>query len=116
MSQWNNKSLGKNLELLQNGGMDDPVVILMQGKNPFGDRIYAYLKLTLKELMKLKSAMDSGQTFNPSDYGSVVAAGKGEPTEEVKAEITSLYKLLDLKPAYSGPASAPPQPKAWDEY
>lgn len=116
-SQWNSKNIGKSLELLQSGVLDDPVVILMQGKNTFGDRIYAYLKLTVKDLTKLKAAMDAGTPFNPSDLGTVVAAGSGEPTDEVKAEIASLYKILNVQPTFdSQSASTPSTPKAWDEY
>lgn len=116
-SQWNSKALGKNLDALQSGVMDDPVVILMQGKNPFGDRIYSYLKLTVRDLMRLQSTIQSGVGFNPSDFGSVVAAGKGDPTPEIKAEVAAMYHLLDnFSNIASSDVAPPPKPKAWDEF
>src|SRR5690349_21673586 len=63
------------------------VVLLMYGKNSFGDKIYSYLKITVANLGNLKAAIRAGNGFNPSDYGEVLAAGKGEPTPEVQAEM-----------------------------
>jgi hypothetical protein len=115
-TQWSSQTINKNLELLQSGVLDETVVILLQGKNTFGDRIYSYVKLTVKDLMRLKEAMGGSSPFNPTDFGSVVAAGKGDPTDEVKAEIAALYKLLDLKTVPVNSSAPPPAPKAWDEY
>lgn len=118
-SQWNTKAFGK-LDASGNVGggglMDEPVVILMQGKNTFGDRIYAYLKITLGDIKRMQVALQQGETFNPSDFGTVLAAGKGEPPPEIRSEISSLYKILDGKsPGAAAPAETP-KPKAWDEY
>ncbi len=115
-SLWNSKALGKNLDALQSGVMNDDVVILMQGKNPFGDRIYSYLKLTVKDLMRLQSTIQSGAGFNPSDFGTVVSAGKGDPSNEVKAEVAAMYKVLDPVKPLTDSAAPPPEKKAWDEF
>lgn len=118
-SQWNTRAFtskdgsGKDFsELLK----DEFGVILMQGKNSFGDRIYCYVKVALPDVRRLQDAIKSGANFNPSDYGTVIAAGKGEPTDEVKAEISSMYKILDNPRPFASPAAPPPEPKAWDEY
>lgn len=115
-SQWNSKAFGKNVDKLQSGLLDETGVILMQGKNPFGDRIYAYLKLSVKDFMRMQEAVKKGEPFNPSDFGSVVAAGKGDPTDEVKAEIASMYRILDSGGGSTAAAAPPPTEKAWDEY
>lgn len=117
-SHWNSKTLSGNkaIDALQSGVLDEDVVILMQGKNTFGDRIYSYLKAKVKDVLRMQSAIKAGQPFNPSDFGTVVAAGKGEPTDEVKAEISSTYKVLDSRSAASAPPPPPTEQKAWDEY
>lgn len=98
--------------------LEEFVVILMQGKNSFGDRIFSYLKVTVKDLKRMQTAAISGQPFNPSDFGTVVAAGKGEPTPEIRTEVESTYKVLSsgrTQPAEEPQAPAP-APKAWDEF
>lgn len=117
-TQWNTRPFGANpvADALEKNILQENVVILMQGKNTFGDRIYSYLKLTVENLLKMQEAIKGGLQFNPSDFGTVVAAGKGEPTNEVKAEVAQMYKVVDAaKPASAATVAAPTQ-KAWDEY
>ncbi len=73
----------------------DEVVILLQGKNSFGDEIFSYLKLDLMRLIELKRAMLKGENFFPSSYGTVLAAGKGQPSKELKSEMAVTHKLVD---------------------
>lgn len=120
MTKWSTEVLGKNGApdfgaLLK----DELTVVLLQGKNVFGDMIYCYVQLTFPDLQRLQTALTLDESFNPSDFGTVVAAGKGEPPEEVKAEIATTYKVLskaNTKPAASVPAAAPAEKKSWDEY
>lgn len=116
---WNTKAIskaGSGAELSDQLSADE-VVILLQGKNNFGDRIFSYLKLTLQDMMRMQTAVLSGQPFNPSDFGTVVAAGKGEPTDEVKSEISALYRIIDPNQmAPAAPAAPPVQQKAWDDF
>jgi len=103
-------------------GTDTPeryVVLLLYGKNSFGDKVYSYLRVTLPNLPRLKSAILAGN-FIPSDFGSVIAAGRDEPTEEVRAEVASLYQIINARgdaprPTVVVPVAAAPK-KAWDEY
>ena len=115
-SQWNSQNIGKNIDALQSGLLDEEGVILMQGKNTFGDRIYSYLKLSVRDLMRMQEAIKAGEPFNPSEFGSVVAAGKGEPTSEIHGEITSTYKYIDPRSQVSAMPEKPPEPKAWDDF
>lgn len=97
--------------------LEESVVLLMQGKNTFGDRIYSYLKLTLKDMARMQEASQSGQPFSPSDFGTVVAAGQGEPTAEIRQEVEATYKVLGgPSQQAAAPASAPTETKSWDEF
>jgi hypothetical protein len=96
--------------------MDFSVVILLYGKNSFGDKIYSYLKITLGGIEKLKAALLVGMPFNPTDFGSIIAAGRGEPSDEVKAEISSTYYVLTAKPAPEMERAEVKEKKGWDEY
>ena len=70
-------------------------VILAQGKNMFGDEIYSYIKFSMKNFRRLRDAMIAGENFKPSDYGEVIAAGRGEPPQELKDEMRIQYGLID---------------------
>lgn len=119
MGDWVTKAFTKNSFPVQidDDVINEEVVIYITGKNVYGDPTYAYIKLTLGNLMKLKMAMASGEKFMPSDFGEVLAAGKGEPSAEIRSEMALTYNLIDVpKPAASG---RPPvnlgQPSVWDE-
>ena len=93
------------------------VVLLLYGKNSFGDKIYSYVKVSLPNLPRLKSGVLSGKPFTPSDFGEVLAAGKGEPSAEVRAEIAALYPITDSRGVPRAPLAAKPEEKKnWDEY
>lgn len=96
---------------------DEYAVIMLQGKNTFGDMIYCFLKVALPDIQRLQLALQAGKGFNASDYGTVVAAGKGEPPDDVKAEIALNYPMLESpRPMHIPPAAVPTEKKAWDEY
>ena len=95
-------------------------VLLLYGKNSFGDKVYSYLEITIPNLRKLKDASVSGKGFNPSDFGKVIAAGRGEPSDEVRAEISSTYQVMNNRGEPQKPAAPsapiPTEKKGWDEY
>lgn len=75
--------------------MKDEVVILLQGQNNLQSDIFCYLKLTLTHLIELKRAMLEGRAFMPSDYGTVLAAGQGEPSQELRSEMAVTHRMVD---------------------
>lgn len=98
---------------------DEHTVILLRGKNVFGDMIYCYLKVTHGQIVKLKEVIETTPTFNITDYGTVIAAGKGEPDAEVQAEVSLAYPLATTFKTVVAPKEAPApitEKKAWDEY
>ena len=70
-------------------------VILAQGKNMFGDPIYSYIKFPMRNFRKLRDAMAAGENFKPSDFGEVIAAGRGDPPQELRDEMRIQYGLID---------------------
>lgn len=96
---------------------DEYAVVLLQGKNVFGDMIYCYVKVNLPNMEKLQAALKMNGNFTPSDFGEVIAAAKGVPTPEVRAEISRLYPMLEKPHPIQHPvAVAATEKKAWDEY
>lgn len=102
---------------------DQYTVILLQGKNVFGDMIYCYVKITFPDLEKLQATLKTDNSFNPSDYGTVVAAGMGEPSPEVRSEVAITYPIMGGMSPTAAPGAAavaasniPTEKKAWDEY
>jgi len=82
-------------------------VIYLEGTNAFGDKIYSYLKLQIRNYLELREKLVKGEKFFPSDYGTVLAAGKGEPSRELVSEMSVLYNLVDMpKPKAIQPSKA----------
>lgn len=102
---WTAKAQGKNstqVELSEEV-LKEETVILLQGKNTFGDRVFSYLKLTIGNMLKLREALKNEQDFFPSEFGTVLAAGKGDPPQELRSEMAVTYKLIDIPKKYQRP-------------
>ncbi|MFO0388260.1 MAG: hypothetical protein ACK502_00875 [Alphaproteobacteria bacterium] len=115
-SKWTSKPLPEKATNGVNALDSQFVVLLLFGKNSFGDRIYSYVKINLPNLPNLKTAINAGKGFNPSDFGEVIAAGKGEPPSEVRSEIASTYQVIDNTKPQAAAAPVATEKKAWDEY
>ncbi|MFO1242823.1 MAG: hypothetical protein U1E36_06440 [Rickettsiales bacterium] len=116
MSDWVTRAFSKNSTsvVFDEKLLDEEVVILMQGKNTFNDPVYSYVKLSLRNLQKLKNAMKNKERFVPSDFGSILSAGTGEPSAELRSEMAVTYGLVDVpKPVM--PKINISQPSVWDE-
>ncbi len=75
-------------------------VLLVRGESPDGKKIFAYLAIRADKLESFMEAQKQG-TFFPEDYGIVLEAGEGEPSDEVKLKMTQEYgfnheAMLDL--------------------
>lgn len=119
MTNWISRTAGKSSGApvaIDEDLLDEEVIFFMQGKNSFGDAIYSYVLLTLRNLQRLKKALDEKVKFHPSDFGTVVAAGKGVPSDELRAEMAATYNMVDLPAPTSVALPQPPvQPKLWDD-
>jgi len=122
-TKWSAETLSKNgkpdfASLLK----DEYKIMLLRGKNVFGDFVYCYLKISMSDISKLEAAIKGDANFNLHDFGTVLAAGKGEPTADVIAEIDASYPSVGAAEAADAPGSAAPaevkplEKKNWDEY
>lgn len=65
-------------------------ILLIRGENPEGGKMYAYVAVRADKLEAFMEAQKSG-TFFPEDYGMILEAGEGEPTDDVKKRMTEEY-------------------------
>ncbi|NET71344.1 MAG: hypothetical protein F6K62_10565 [Sphaerospermopsis sp. SIO1G2] len=116
MTEWNQREISGHTPAAQDGEQlqAEEIVMLMQGKNAFNERVYCYLKLTVDRLRAMKEAIIHHQQFSPSDYGEVLAAGQGQPSPELRAEMAVTYSMQEA------PTLEPQRPEnmqkpLWDE-
>lgn len=96
---WVSKALGKTQAVEDLSSVHhESATLLILGRNTFGDEIYTYMKLPMQRIDEVKERISSGQNFVPSHYGSVVAAGRGIPTQEVRDEVGTPEFMLYFKP------------------
>ena len=97
-NNWTAPNLAKNApaSLVPDESLDVEFVILLQGANLFGDAVYSYLQLTGRHLKDMFGKMQAGENFKPSDFGAVLAAGRGQPPQEVREEMAATYNMIDV--------------------
>ena len=113
-SNWSANGFGKYVspDLVSDEYLETEINIMLQGNNLFGDLVYSCIKIKGKNLKKLFAAMQKGENFRPSDFAEeVLAAGRGEPSEEVKKE----YNLVDVPKPKSNIKIPSFQPKYYED-
>lgn len=97
---WVSKALGKTqaVDNLGSSTHDLLTMLLVLGRNTFGDEIYTYIRLPMQRIDEVKDKLAEGGNFMPSQYGSVVAAGRGKPTPEITEEVGIPEFMLYFKP------------------
>lgn len=96
-NSWTAKALGVKEPVDPQHIPDDAeVVVLVQAENMFGDPIYCYLKLQFEHYDTVKSKLEAGEKFDLREYGDIIAAGRGEPTDEVRQEISEEYNMVQV--------------------
>ena len=88
---------------IQDAHPDDKGVILVYGVNIFGDHIYSYVETSVDRLKTIKSMIDKGESLKPSDMGIVLAAGRGEPQDEIRQEMLEKYGIAHVPPPWNTP-------------
>lgn len=105
---------GKTLPVDDFDGISDRemAIVLIQTTNSFGKEVFAYIELPVKRTKDLILKMASGERFMPSDFGAVLAAGLGEPSQELQDEMgPDLYSVTFDKPKLPNIFA---KPKKWD--
>lgn len=68
--------------------------VLMKGKSPDGQSVYAYFGIFLEDFFKLASAVRKGLPVNPKDFNAIVLArALGEPSESVQELMTKKFSF-----------------------
>jgi len=117
-NNWSTPGFGKNVspDLISDEYLEDEVVVLLQGTNMFGDAVYSYLKLIGRDLKRMFAKMQAGENFKPGDYGTVLYAGRGVPSQEIKDEMKAEYDMVDVPtPKPAGNFTNTFQPKFFDD-
>lgn len=65
-------------------------ILLVRGENEDGQPIFAYVAVRADKLDAFMEAQKN-EAFFPEDYGMIIEAGEGEPSEEVKARMRDEY-------------------------
>ena len=78
-TSWKTGAFSKNSTpvAVDDAVLNEKVVILLEGKNVFGDQIYTYIRMSLRSLQQLRDKMKKNENFMPAEYGEVLAAGRG---------------------------------------
>jgi len=66
------------------------IILLVRGENEEGSLIYAYVGIVGDRLEEFMAAQTSG-TFYPEDFGVIIEAGEGDPTEQVRERMEREY-------------------------
>lgn len=75
----------------------EDIILLVQGKNRFDERIYSYVRVPFERLKEVRTRLDSGEKFDLREFGTVIAAGLGEPSEDVRREIAEEYEMIPVR-------------------
>ncbi len=96
LNEWNQKEISQNAPQTEDEELlsREDIVMLLQGKNAYKERVYSYLKLSIKNLRLMKEAILNKEEFIPSDFGEVLAAGHGYPPPELRAEMGIKYGMM----------------------
>jgi hypothetical protein len=92
----------------------EEIVMLLQGNNSMGERVYSYLKLSVLNLRRMKDDILTSKNFLPSDYGQVLAAGHGMPPPELRAQMGVQYGVVQQAETVA-PKPALMQKPLWDD-
>jgi hypothetical protein len=76
-------------------GQED-IVLLLSGFNHNGDKIFNYLKIPLENVEKIIAAVNAGGRFDIREYGEVIAAGLGQPSDDLRKEMEETYKMINF--------------------
>jgi hypothetical protein len=83
---------------------DEHAVILLQGRNDSGEKIFSYLSVSLPKIPKLYAALNSGDDFDPVDFGHVIASGMGDPPDDLRERMAKENSTMQpIAPATFGP-------------
>jgi tetratricopeptide (TPR) repeat protein len=66
---------------------------------------YVYIRMSLVDRNRFNAAREMGKTFKLTDFGVIVAAGKGEPPPDLLRDLALAFPELKHPEPYLGPLS-----------
>jgi len=69
-------------------------IVLVQGKNIYGEKVYCYLKVDATMFYEVKQKLLAKEKFDLRDYGEVIAAGSWGPSFEEQMDLDREYNML----------------------
>lgn len=106
---WIAKALGKTQAVEVDSTHASQTLLLVLGRNAFGDDIYTYITLPTYRVDEIREKLAHGGNFVPAHYGTVVAAGRGKPTPDITDEVGLPEFMIYFKPK-AEPRQLQPQP------
>lgn len=68
---------------------------LCRGADSDGDTAYLYMSVPADRHADYKRACTSHEPFDPRDYGTIIAQGKGTPPASLISELKNKYQFWD---------------------
>lgn len=96
-NKWTAKAMGISPSEDDATSSPEEAVVLVQGLNVFAEKVYCYLKVSAKNFYVVRSKLENKEKFDLREYGEVIAAGQGDPTEEVREEMATQYNMLPFE-------------------
>lgn len=84
-----------DMHALQEAIKDVALIELCLGSNDHGEDVFAYIKVPLDRYGAFKEAVLRGYEFETSDFGEIIAEGKGHPPAALIQELKEKYRFWD---------------------
>lgn len=75
------------------GKAAEGVIELIQGTDDEGEEVYAYISIPLADYPIYREISASGEIFDPTQFGTLLAHGRGEPPPSLARKLAAKYKL-----------------------
>jgi HEAT repeat protein len=98
-NSWSTPGIGKYFspDVVNDEYLEVEIVILLQGANLYGNRVYSYVKMLGRRLRGMFDRMQRGENFKPADFGEVLAAGLGEPPPDIRDMMQEKFNMTEVE-------------------
>jgi HEAT repeat protein len=98
-NSWSTPGIGKDVspDVWSDELLETEIIILLQGANLYGNRVYSYVKILGRRLKGMFVKMRLGENFKPADFGEVLAAGLGEPPPDIRDMMKEKFNMTEVE-------------------
>lgn len=88
--------IDKAMTLVQQGELDKDfgMIELCQGLNDKGEGTFIVMQIAPSKYPDFVLACEKGFAFEPSDFGTIIAQGLGEPSAQLKKELNEKFGFI----------------------